>query len=200
MWRMGSREVLKSVGGGLRAASFAAHVAAYERSPHRALIDADVRRWLDVAHLRMSERRGLVHLLARLPEFRTLFYFRLGGAAARALRPLGPGMPTLFMYTDRAKIGPGLFIQHGFATVIAAQEVGANCWVNQQVTIGYTDDDKCPTLEDHVTVGAGAIVLGDITLGRGTTVAAGAVVVKDTPPMSVVAGVPARVIKVRDSL
>lgn len=194
---MDRRALLHGAFKGVNAPRFAPHLAAYARSEQKPLIDADVRRWLAVKHLEASPTRGLLHLLTWYPEFRSLFVFRLG-LAGHALRPLAAGMPTLFLHTDRERVGPGLFVQHGFATVVAARSIGANCWINQQVTIGYTDDVSCPTLEDDVTVAAGAKVLGDVTLGRGTVVGAGAVVVRDTPAMSVVAGVPARVVKMRE--
>jgi serine O-acetyltransferase len=84
-----------------------------------------------------------------------------------------------------------LDIQHGFATIISARRIGASCWVNQQVTIGYDDSLRSPVLEDGVTVHAGAQVIGGITLGAGSTVGANAVVVRDVPAGTTAVGVPA---------
>lgn len=92
-------------------------------------------------------------------------------------------------------IGGGLIIQHGVATIIAARKIGKNGWINQQVTIGYTNDTDCPTLGDNVTVGAGAKVLGDVTVGNNVVIGANAVVVKDVPDDCVVVGVPARIVR-----
>jgi serine O-acetyltransferase len=97
---------------------------------------------------------------------------------------------TLFLRT--AEIGPGLFIQHGFATSVDARRIGANCWINQQVTIGYDSFLRAPELEDGVVVSTGAIVLGSVHLGRGAHVGAGAVVTHDVPAGMVAVGVPAR--------
>jgi serine O-acetyltransferase len=60
---------------------------------------------------------------------------------------------TLFLNT--ADIGSGLFLQHGFSTIIVAVKIGNNCWINQQVTIGFSNNNACPKLENNVTVGAG---------------------------------------------
>ena len=104
-----------------------------------------------------------------------------------------PPLPTLFINT--IDVGGGLFIQHGFSTIIVAQKLGKNCWINQQVTIVYSNDQKCPILCDNVTVGAGAKVLGGITIVENSIIGANAVVVKSVPPNSTVVGVPAYIIK-----
>lgn len=92
-------------------------------------------------------------------------------------------------------VGPGLFVQHGFATIVSARRIGARCWINQQVTIGYTSDTDCPTIGDDVRISAGAQVLGDVTVGDGVTVAANGTVVSDIPAGVVVGGVPARILR-----
>lgn len=102
-------------------------------------------------------------------------------------------MNTLFITTD--SIGEGLFIQHGFATVIAARSIGKNCWINQQVTIGFSNESDCPVLKDNVTVNAGAKVIGGITIGNNSQIGANAVVVKNVPDNCVVVGIPAYIIK-----
>ncbi|MEI2749907.1 MAG: hypothetical protein V9E88_14245 [Ferruginibacter sp.] len=88
-----------------------------------------------------------------------------------------------------------MFIQHGFATVIAARSIGRNCWINQQVTIGFSNKDDCPVLEDNVTINAGAKVIGGIKVGKNSIVGANAVVVKNVPENCVVVGVPAYIVK-----
>lgn len=166
----------------------------YMLTDRRDLIAADVRRWTSVQQI---TRGGLLRLLGQ-PEFRTLYYHRLrhgnlfGVMFQRLMRLVYRRQVALDLVT--ADIGPGLYIQHGFATIVSASRIGANCWVNQQVTIGYQRRDETPVVEDEVYIGAGAIVLGDITVGRGCTVGAGAVVVKDVPQGVTVAGVPARAI------
>jgi serine O-acetyltransferase len=96
-----------------------------------------------------------------------------------------------------ASIGPGFFIDHGMGVVIGeTAEVGANVTLYHGVTLGGTSWNKGkrhPTLGDDVVVGAGAKILGPITIGARTRIGANAVVVKDVPPDSVVVGVPGRV-------
>ena len=122
------------------------------------------------------------------PEYRSLFYHRLGWIG-KILYPLCRPMPTLYIYTK--DIGPGLFIQHGFATIISAEKIGQNCWINQQVTIGFLNDTDCPTIGNNVTIYAGAKVIGNVRVGDNSIVGANAVVVKDVPENCTVVGVPA---------
>jgi serine O-acetyltransferase len=97
-----------------------------------------------------------------------------------------------------ATIGPGLFIDHGMGVVIGETTViGENVTLYQGVTLGGTSlkrEKRHPTLGDNVVVGAGAAVLGAITIGAGARVGGGSVVVSDVPPDSVVVGVPGKVI------
>ena len=101
-----------------------------------------------------------------------------------------------------AKIGRGFFIDHGMGVVIGeTSEIGNWVMLYQGVTLGGTGKQKGkrhPTLEDHVVVGVGAIVLGAITIGEGARVGGGAVVVKVVPPYSTAIGVPARIVATRD--
>jgi len=96
-----------------------------------------------------------------------------------------------------ARLGPGLFIDHGMGVVIGeTAEVGENVTLLQGVTLGGTSlrrEKRHPTLGDNVVVGAGAAVLGAITVGDNSRIGAGSVVVRDVPPNSVVVGVPGRV-------
>jgi serine O-acetyltransferase len=96
-----------------------------------------------------------------------------------------------------AKISSGFFIDHGMGVVIGeTTEIGPNVTLYHGVTLGGTSWQKGkrhPTLEENVVVGAGAKILGPITIGARTRVGANAVVVKDVPPDSVVVGIPGRV-------
>jgi serine O-acetyltransferase len=93
-----------------------------------------------------------------------------------------------------AQIGHGLFIDHGMGVVIGeTAEVGEDVTLYHGVTLGGTSLEKGkrhPTLGDRVVVGAGAKILGAITIGADTRIGANAVVVKSVPPNSVVVGVP----------
>ena len=92
-------------------------------------------------------------------------------------------------------IGGGLFLQHGFSTIIAAEKIGERCHINQQVTIGYDETDS-PVIGDNVLIAAGAIVIGKVNVGNNAKVGAGAVVVKDVPENATVVGVAAKVVKI----
>jgi serine O-acetyltransferase len=96
-----------------------------------------------------------------------------------------------------AKLGPGLFIDHGMGLVIGeTAEVGENVSLLQGVTLGGTSvrrEKRHPTLGDNVTVGAGAAILGGFTIGAGSRIGAGSVVVREVPENAVVVGVPGRV-------
>ena len=99
-----------------------------------------------------------------------------------------------------AKIGKRLVIDHGMGIVIGeTAEIGDDCLIYHGVTLGGTGKDvgkRHPTIGNHVLIGTGAKVLGPITVGDGSRVAANAVVLKDIPENSTAVGSPARVVKV----
>lgn len=99
-----------------------------------------------------------------------------------------------------AKIGRRVCIDHGHGIVIGeTTEIGDDVMIYQGVTLGGTGKDvgkRHPTIENGVMIGAGAKVLGPITIGKNAKVAAGAVVVKDVEPNSTVVGVPGEVVKI----
>jgi len=98
-----------------------------------------------------------------------------------------------------AVIGKGLFIDHGSGIVIGeTTEIGDNVTLYQGVTLGGTGKDKGkrhPTIQNNVTIGAGAKILGPITIGRNSKIGAGAVVVRCIPPYCTAVGVPAHIVK-----
>ncbi len=170
------------------------HIVLFHITPARQTVHADTARWGKVFGFDAGEALlwQFVWLMTMYPEYRNLFYYRV----RRAGRPfffLAPPMDTL--YLPAKAIGPGLFLQHGFATVVQAKSIGANCWINQQVTIGSDHRGLSPTLQDNVTVSAGAKIIGGVTVGANSIVGANAVVVKNVPPNCTVAGVPARIIR-----
>jgi serine O-acetyltransferase len=98
-----------------------------------------------------------------------------------------------------ARIGRRFFIDHGAGVVIGeTTEIGDNVTIYQGVTLGGTRVKKGkrhPTVEDFVIVGAGATVLGPVTIGRGSRIGAGSVVVNSVPANSTVVGIPGRVVE-----
>jgi serine O-acetyltransferase len=98
-----------------------------------------------------------------------------------------------------AKIGKGLFIDHGSGVVIGeTAEIGDNCLIYQGVTLGGTGKERGkrhPTLGNNVMVGAGARVLGPFSVGNNVKIAANAVVLEAVPDDSTAVGVPARIVR-----
>ena len=100
-----------------------------------------------------------------------------------------------------AKIGKGVFIDHGAGVVIGeTAEVGDDCTIYQGVTLGGTGKDKGkrhPTLKNGVMVAAGAKILGPFTVGKHAKIGAGSVVLKEVPDNATVVGVPGRVVRIK---
>ena len=98
-----------------------------------------------------------------------------------------------------AKIGKGLFIDHGNGVIIGETAIiGNNVTLYQGVTLGGTGKEKGkrhPTICDNVMISAGAKVLGSFTVGENSKIGAGSVVLSEVPPNSTVVGVPGRVVK-----
>ena len=149
--------------------------------------------------------RGYLDVLLSYPGWRALTVHRLAHAMYRARIPL---LPRYIASLSRswtgieidpgATIGSGVFIDHGMGVVIGeTSEIGDGCTIYQGVTLGGTSLQRTkrhPTLGRNVTVGAGAAVIGAITVGDGAKVGANSVVVKDVPPNATVVGIPARVV------
>lgn len=96
-----------------------------------------------------------------------------------------------------AKIGKRFFIDHGAGVVIGeTAEIGDNVLMYQGVVLGGTSLEKKkrhPTIGNDVVIGAGAILLGPITVGDGAKIGAGSVVIHDVPPEKTAVGIPARI-------
>ena len=143
-------------------------------------------------------------LFFKYAEYRRLVDFRLKSGGLGWMRIFT--YPTsyhlnLYIVCKKIKtgggIGGGVSLMHGFSTMILVKEMGMNCMVNQQVTIGWANGGV-PTIGNNVWIAAGAKVLGPITIGDDVIIGANAVVVKDVPSHSIVAGVPAKIIKRRN--
>jgi serine O-acetyltransferase len=129
---------------------------------------------------------------------------------AHFLRALGiPFVPRLLSQVARfatgieihpgATIGPGLFVDHGMGVVIGETAiVGANVLVYHGVTLGGVDSRPCrrhPLVEDGAVIGAGAKVLGPVTIGEGAKIGAQSVVLANVPPGATAVGIPARIVR-----
>lgn len=157
----------------------------------------DFHRWCHIKNMPYTFH-SFWYLFITYPEFRTVFYYRLkqigiwGKLAGRILNVFFRGQTNCYLYTKR--IGGGVYIQHGFATIITATSIGKNVWINQQVTVGHKGN-LSPVIGDNVRISCGAKVLGGVTIGNNVIIGANAVVVKDVPDNCIVAGVPAKIIR-----
>ena len=115
-----------------------------------------------------------------LKEYRSVYYHRIGNFRI-LMEWLFPGEKTCYIRTKRDKIGGGICINHGHSLEINAKRIGKNLHVFQNVTIGSRNTPAKPVIGDDVTIGAGAVVLGDIRVGNNVRIGANAVVVDDIP-------------------
>lgn len=134
-------------------------------------------------------------VLYRIAHFFHIRNFRL---IARIISSLGRFFTGIEIHPG-AKIGYGVFIDHGTGVVIGeTAEIGNNVTIYQGATLGGTGKDsgkRHPTLENGVMVSAGAKILGPINIGRNAKIGAGSVVLQDVPPNATVVGVPGVVVR-----
>jgi serine O-acetyltransferase len=127
------------------------------------------------------------------PYFRTLFYFRTSGVFSKILRIFYPKHPS-FTIDVTCKIAGGLQLAHPYSSILNADSIGKNVYVNHLVTVGEKEG-KRPTIGDNVQLHAGSMVLGGIAIGNNAVIGAGTVVVKNVPENATVVGNPARIIE-----
>ena len=150
--------------------------------------------------------RNVLEVILLYPGFHILVYHRIAHwlfkhkrfFLARLVSQRGRRRTGIEIHPG-AQIGPGLFIDHGMGIVIGeTAEVGSNCTIYHGVTLGGTGKDagkRHPTIGDNVLIGAGSKVLGPITVGHNTRIAAGSVVLRCLPPNVTAAGVPAIIVR-----
>lgn len=97
-------------------------------------------------------------------------------------------------------VGRRVVLLHHGGMYLGAREIGNGVLLKQNTTLGYRigGDDRLPVIEDNVEVGVGAVILGGVTVGHDSFVAANSLVLKDVPPDSIAMGVPARTFKKLD--
>jgi len=170
---------------------------------------AEIRRDVSAAHSRDPAARGVgsIEILATWPGVHALLAHRLAYGLNQAGVPLLPRTiaaaarsVTGIEIHPAARIGNGFFIDHGMGVVIGeTAEIGDNVTLYQGVTLGGTGfaaGKRHPTVEDNVTIGSGAKLLGPITVGHGSKIGAGSVVIHDVPPNSTVVGNPGHPVRV----
>jgi serine O-acetyltransferase len=170
---------------------------------------AEIRQDVAAAHSRDPAARGVgwLEILATWPGVHALLAHRV----AHALHGVGvPLLPRLIAAIARsatgieihpaARIGNGFFIDHGMGVVIGeTAEIGADVTLYQGVTLGgtgFATGKRHPTVQDNVTIGSGAKLLGPITVGHGSKIGANSVVIHDVPAHSTVVGNPGHPVRV----
>src|SRR5438067_10902421 len=150
---------------------------------------------------------GQVEILATWPGIHALLAHRVAHALAGAGIPLLPRSISMLTRAftgieihPAARIGEGLFIDHGAGVVIGeTAEIGDNVTIYQGVTLGgtgFATGKRHPTVQDNVTIGSGAKLLGPITIGHGAKIGANSVVITDVPPNCTVVGNPGHPVRV----
>lgn len=149
--------------------------------------------------------KSVIEVLLCYPGFHAIVMHRFAHFLYKKQVPLVPRVISQFSRLitgieihPGARIGRRFFIDHGMGVVIGeTSEIGDDVLVYQNATLGGTGKEKGkrhPTLGNHVVVGAGAKVLGAITIGDGVKVGAGSVVVRSVPANTTVVGIPGRVV------
>ena len=149
---------------------------------------------------------SMLKIYLKVPGFRLSFWFRLASGNGFASK-LANIIYTHYRYKfgiDLARettVGPGLYIGHFSGIVVTPGAViGRNCNLSQNVTIGVPavmSKNSYPVIGDNVYIGAGAVILGAVTIGDNSAIGANSVVTHDVPACSRVAGAPARILNNR---
>ena len=174
-----------------------------------ARVARELRRDVSAAHERDPAARGVssLEILAAWPGVHALLAHRVAHALHEAGIPVAPRAIALTARAvtgieihPRARIGDGMFIDHGIGVVIGeTAEVGDNVTLYQGVTLGGTGFEtgkRHPTVQDNVTIGSGAKLLGPITIGHGAKIGANTVVIHEVPPNSTVVGNPGHPVRI----
>lgn len=174
-----------------------------------ARVAGEIRKDVAAAHARDPAARGVssVEVLAAWPGVHALLAHRVAHALDGAHVPVLPRAIAMITRSvtgveihPAARIGDGLFIDHGMGVVIGeTAEIGANVTLYQGVTLGgtgFATGKRHPTVQDNVTIGSGAKLLGPITVGHGAKIGANTVVIKDVPPNATVVGNPGHPVRV----
>jgi serine O-acetyltransferase len=172
-------------------------------------VAGEIRRDVAAAHDRDPAARGVssVEILTSWPGVHALLAHRVAHVLHHAGVPFVPrAMSTVTRAVTgieihpAARIGDGLFIDHGTGVVVGeTAEIGSDVTLYQGVTLGgtgFATGKRHPTVQDNVTIGSGAKLLGPITIGHGAKIGANSVVITDVPPNSTVVGNPGHVVRV----
>jgi serine O-acetyltransferase len=172
---------------------------------------ATIREQIDTVFRRDPAARGVLEILLCYPGFHAVLLHRVAHGLYTRRWFFGARLVSQFARSATgieihpgARIGRRLFIDHGMGVVIGeTSEIGDDVLLYQGVTLGGTGKDsgkRHPTIGNHVVIGTGAAILGNIRIGDFVKVGAGSVVVRPVPDHSTVVGVPGRVVGEADVL
>lgn len=156
--------------------------------------DIEVSLKLHRQNITINKYLALYRELVFYKEFRNIFYMRLGSRSSKFLSFFLPSYKFLSLGLNSENVGGGFLVQHGNSTIVLANNIGENFWVNQNVTVGWTEHG-CPSIGNNVRIGTGAVVLGPITIGDNVNIGAGAIVLKSVPPNCTVVSPHAYIVK-----
>jgi serine O-acetyltransferase len=167
-----------------------------------------IREQIDTIFREDPAAKSVVEILFCYPGFHAILFHRLAHklykagftTTARIISQISRSLTGIEIHPG-AQIGRRFFIDHGMGVVIGETAIiGDDCLLYQGVTLGGTGKERGkrhPTLGNHVVVGSGAKVLGNITIGNHVRIGAGSVVLKSVPDHSTVVGVPGRIVRSR---
>jgi len=167
-----------------------------------------IREQIDTIFREDPAAKSVIEILFCYPGFHAILFHRLAHklykagftTTARIISQISRSLTGIEIHPG-AQIGRRFFIDHGMGVVIGETTIiGDDCLLYQGVTLGGTGKEKGkrhPTLGNHVIIGSGAKVLGNITIGNYVRIGAGSVVLKSVPDHSTVVGVPGRIVRSR---
>lgn len=155
------------------------HILVFYLHKNKSLIECDLKQaFVFMEREIIKPPFGLIFLLTYVRQFRNVYYYRVRPFSS-VLNFLCPKLNSLEITSPR--IDEGLTIVHGYATIIGADSIGKNCVIYQQVTVGGITNYGSPIILDDVTIFAGAVIIGKVTIGNNSVIGANATVYMDVP-------------------
>lgn len=174
---------------------FLPHYLFYYFSKDKELIELDIKAMNESLGINPCFALSLIIHLYSNKYYRNIFAKRIS-KYGRLVLWYTPKDKTFYPVCN--DIGGGICLRHPFSTILNAKSIGRNFLCRQCTTIGNkkSGSEELPIIGDNVTLGANVCIIGNITIGNNVTIGAGSVVIKSVPDNAVVAGNPARIIRI----